>query len=290
MSNVGMIFGANLNADKIYIDYSNLPNPVLHKFFLKVQNQSISTLYFRILSYIDNWSISDPSNGQLGSIGSSSTNTYTITMSRSKPTGEATDTGYLRIQAFTDSSYSNKVGEVDLNVTVYIEDLENWTNATINSFDDGTAQGWTLASGMTVANDRSIEAGGYSIKTPAVAGTTSNFYIYKNITLPDNNKVRINFYKSLYFQNTSASNRIGILSNLSVKANNNKIFDIPLDIITDNVSPSTTHNLGWYKFTADLSAYKGQTVTLRIEWQLYSSNSSLTVYSWLDRIVIAGKN
>jgi hypothetical protein len=290
MSSVGMIFVANLNADKIYIDYSNLPDPVLHKFLLTIRNQSLSTLYFKILSYVSNWSISDPSNGQLGAVGSGSTGTYTITMSRSKPTGEVTDTGYLRIQAFTDSAYSNKVGEVDLNVTVYIEDLENWTNVTINSFDDGTAQGWTLASGMTVANDRSIEVGGYSLKTPAVINSTGSFYIYKDITLPNNNKVRISFYKSLMFQSQSAYTITGILSNLSVKASGDKTFDIPLSVITDSVPSGATHNLGWYKFTADLSAYKGQTVTIRIEWQLTASGASAVGYSWIDRIVIAGKD
>jgi hypothetical protein len=284
-----MIFRANLNANKIYIDYSNLPDPLLHKFPLTIQNQSISTLYFKILSYVSNWSISDPSNGQLGSVGSGSTGTYTITMSRSKPTGEVTDTGYLQIQAFTDSVYSNKVGEVNLNVTVYIEDLENWTNVTINSFDDGTTQGWTLASGMSVVSDRSVEVGGYSLKTPNVTSSTGSFYIYKDITIPNNNKVRISFYKALMVQTGSYANA-GYISNLSVKASGNKTFDIPLTVIYASIPANSTQYLGWFKFTADLSAYRGQTVTVRIEWQVTGSGSYATASSWLDRIVIAGKD
>jgi len=289
MSYTGFRFNANLNADKIFIDYSNLPDTIQHTFFITIRNQSVSNLYFKITSFISNWTVTSPTDGKLGEVGSGATSAFVVTISRSKPATETIDTGYLRIEAFTDSGYTNLVGYVDLNVTIYIEDLENWTDVIINSFDDGTQQGWSLSGGLSIANDRSIEVGGYSIKTSAVAGGITTFYIYKTITLPNRNKVRTNFYKSLYLY-SGATGGFLALKNVSVKVNDVKVFDIPFDVIGYNVSSYASVSLGWYKFCADLSAYKGQTVTLRIEWTLSSSYALAGIISWLDRIVIAGKD
>jgi len=291
MSYLGLRFNANLNANNIFIDYSNLPDTIQHTFFITIQNQSISALYFKITSFISNWTVTSPTDGKLGSVGSGSTSTFTITISRSKPTTETIDTGYLRVEAYTDSNYTNLAGYVDLNVTIYIEDLENWTDVIINSFDDGTQQGWTLSGGLSIANDRSVEVGGYSIKSPTVSRGTTTCTIYKTITLPNRNKVRICFYKSFSSWNTSTSTGIYTkFSNLSIQINDIKVFDIPLDIITFIHGVYTTINLGWYKFGADLSAYRGQNVTLKIQWNLSSGWDVLNIVSWLDRIVIAGKD
>ena len=289
MSYTGLIFNANLNADKIFIDYSNLPDTIQHTFFITIQNQSVSDLYFKITLFISNWTVTSPTDGKLGVVKTSTTSAFAVTISRSKPTTETIDTGYLRVEAFIDSGYTNSIGYVDFNVTIYIEDLENWTDVIINSFDDGTQQEWSLSSGLSIANDRSIEVGGYSIKTSTVTNATVTFYIYKTITLPNRNKVRINFYKSLYLSTGQYSGTL-TLKNVSVKVNDVKVFDIPFDVISYSIPNYTSVSLGWYKFCADLSAYKGQTVTLRIEWTLSSSYALAGITSWLDRIVIAGKD
>ena len=289
MSYTGFRFNANLNADKIFIDYSNLPDTIQHTFFITIRNQSVSNLYFKITSFISNWTVTSPTDGKLGEVGSGATSAFVVTISRSKPATETIDTGYLRIEAFTDSGYTNLVGYVDLNVTIYIEDLENWTDVIINSFDDGTQQEWSLSGGLSISNDRSIETGGYSIKTSTVAGGATTFYIYKTITLPNRNKVRINFYKSLYSY-AGADSGSPTLKNVSVKVNDVKVFDIPFDAIVCYAPRYSSASVGWYKFCADLSAYRGQTVTLRIEWALFSPISTIGIISWLDRIVIAGKD
>jgi len=289
MSYTGLIFNANLNADKIFIDYSNLPDTIQHTFFITIQNQSVSNLYFKITSFVSNWIVTSPTDGKLGVVNTNTTSAFAVTISRSKPTTETIDTGYLRVEAFIDSGYTNSIGYVDFNVTIYIEDLENWTDVIINSFDDGTQQEWSLSSGLSIANDRSIEVGGYSIKTSTVRSATVTFYIYKTITLPNRNKVRINFYKSLYSYAGSASGYTA-LKNVSVKVNDVKVFDIPFDVIGYVTLANTSVSRGWYKFCADLSAYKGQTVTLMIEWTLSTDNYYALINSWLDRIVIAGKD
>jgi hypothetical protein len=288
MSYTGLRFNANLNADKIFIDYSNLPDTINHAFFITIQNQSVSSLYFKITSFISNWTVTSPSNGQLGGIGGGGSSTFTITISRNKPSGETIDTGYLRVEAYTDSNYTNQVGYADLNVTIYIEDLENWTDVTINSFDDGTQQGWSLSSGISVTNERSIETGGYSLKS-SVSNASVTFAIEKTITLPNRNKVRINFYKSCYMLGNYPTVQGASFGNISVKVNNNPVFQIPFNVVGVSLAGGGTYSGGWWKFCADLSAYKGQTVTIRIEWVAYAGTSTYT-NTYIDRIIIAGKD
>jgi hypothetical protein len=288
MSSIVTLFQANLNANNIYIDYSNLPDPITHKFWLLVKNQYTSTLYFKISSYIDNWTMTSPSDGKLGGISPASQSVFTIIMTREKPSEETTDTGYFKIEVFSDSNYTVKVGEATLNVTVYIEDLENWTDVTIYDFNDGTSQGWTLSSGLSISNERSIEPTGYSIKGSITNGDTTQ-YIEKTITLPNRNKVRINFYKSFRFFSTSSTTRSCNYRELSVKVNDVKVLDFPFVMIYLSIPGYASYSYGWWKFCLDLSEYKGRSVTLRIEWKMYSE---AYIYSeaYLDRIVIAGKD
>jgi len=288
MSSIVTLFQANLNANNIYIDYSNLPDPITHRFLLLVKNQYTSTLYFKITSYVSNWIITSPSDGKLGGISPASQSVFTITITRPKPTTETTDTGYFKIEAFSDSGYTTKVGEATLDVTIYIEDLENWTDVTIFDFNDGTPQEWTLSSGVSVSSERSIEATGYSIKG-SVFGADATQYIERTVTLPNRNKVRISFYKSCSLYNTSTSTQYGNYRELSIKVNNVPIFGIPFKIVDVTLGSYATYSAGWWKFSADLSSYKGQTVTIRIEWKLYASSVAGTNV-FLDRIVIAGKD
>ena len=291
MSQIGAVFVANLNADKIFIDMSNIPDPTKHTFKLRIQNQANAGLYFKIVCNVSNWSIYAPTNGQLGFVNSGSTQDFDVTISRTKPSAETTDTGYFTIQAFTDSGYSNKVAEANLNATVYFEDLENWTDVIISDFNDGTAQGWTLGSGLSILNNKSVETGGYSVESSILSAGGRTFYIEKTITIPNRNKVRLNFYLATKIYNyNSQYTYISYISNMSIKCNNNKVFEIVPIIWGGNIPPSSTYLYGWTKFCGDLSAYKGQSVTVRIEFYEYSNASNIQINSWLDRVVIAGKD
>ena len=289
---VGAIFQANLNADKIYIDMTYLPDPITHKFWLTIQNQSLSTLYFKIICNITNWSLDTPADGKLGSVAAGATKAFTPIITRSKPASETTDSGILTIEAYTDSNYTNKIGEDTLNVTVYIEDLESWTDVIKSDFDDGTEQGWTLAPDMSIANDESVEVGGYSVRANEFTGSvTKTFYVEKSIALPNRNKVRISFF--LAFKARSGNYTVTELSlrYVSIKVDGVKVFDIPFIVFGGlNFPKNTTSYYGWVKMVGDLSAYKNQTKTVRIEWQECSTSTYGHATGWLDRIVIAGKD
>jgi hypothetical protein len=287
MSQTGVVFVANVNADKIYIDMSNIPDPVRHTFKLRILNQSNTTLYFKIICNVSNWSLQTPSDGKLGSIGSGGSNNFDIVITREKPSTETIDSGYFTIQAFTDSGYNNKVSEDNLNVTVYFEDLENWTDVIISDFNNGTSQGWTLSTGFSVSNDKSVETGGYSIKSSGTSGSRT-MYIEKQISIPNRNKVRLNFYLTCVISNSYTTAKTGYVDHLSVKCDGNKVFEIAPIFWGGSIPANTTYTYGWSKFCCDISAYRGLTVVVRIEFEEYTYDTFIN--SWIDRIVIAGKN
>lgn len=289
---VGTIFTANLNAGKIYIDLTYLPDPIKNKFWLTIKNQSLVTLYFKVVCNIANWSMDTPADGKLGSVAGASSTTFTPIITRVNPGAEATDAGSLKIEAYTDSGYTNKIGEDTLDVTGYIEDLEAWTDVAKSDFDDGTVQGWTLATGMSIANDASVEVGGYSARANEFEGAhTQTYFVEKSLGLPNRAKVRVSFFFGVRIRNTSPTfAKSGQVSALSFKVDGVKLFDIPFNVIKETVPTETTRYYGWLKFTADLSAYKNQTKTVRMEWTNESAGTFLFITSWLDRIVVAGED
>lgn len=289
-------FVANLNADKIYMDLTYLADPILKKFWLTIQNQGLSTLYFKIINNIPNWTLDTPADGKLGSVATGVTTTFTSIITRANPGAETTDSGSLKIEAYTDSGYTNKIGDATLDVTVYIEDLENWTDVAKSDFDDGTAQGWTLDN-LTISSDLSVEVSGYSAsgsisRTNTKGITSKTCSASKSLTLPDRNKVRVAFFMAFREVGNHSYAREQVL-NLDVRVDG-KNLDIPF--LIKEVSGSKTESLGWIKLTADLTSYKGQMLPLKITFVLVAqlvesaSGASATSYGWIDRIVVAGKD
>lgn len=280
-------FEANLNADKIYMDMTYLPDPIKNKFWLTIRNQSLVILYFKIICNITNWSMDTPADGKLGSVGAATIETFTPIITRAKPGAEATDSGNFTIEAYTDAAYTVKIGEDSLDVTVYIEDLENWTDVAKSDFDDGTAQTWTLAGNMTISNTASVEVGGYSARFYRAGFVSQVVYLEKSISLPNRNKVRVSFF--LAYELSGTATYPAFVRNLSFKVDGVKVFDIPFTVRA-TVGLEIVRE-GWFKFTADLSAYKGQTKTIRIEDEAgVVPSAPRHVTQWFDRIVIAGED
>ena len=291
---VETIFQANLNADKIYIDMTYLPDPIMYRVFITIKNQSLSTLYFKIIVNIPNWSLDTPSDGKLGSVGAGGTGTPTIVIARAKPEAETVDDGNITIEAYTDSNYTSKISEDTLNVTIYIEDLENWTYVQKFDFDDGTDQGW---SGGEVRDEISVEPAGYSYRTGAFrvdgkATSTGNRSISRSITLPNTNKIRLSQFVALRYTG-DRSGDYGQLVGVSVKVNDAEVFKLS-GVALSKSGATTGYSTRWIKLTADLSDYRDQTVTITITYTLKAYASvqgySVWLYAIVDRIVIAGKD
>lgn len=288
------VFTANLDAENIFLDLTYLPDPILHKFWLTINNQSVNTLYFKIYCNLTNWSLNTPATGELGAIATGVTTTYTPIITRANPAAEATDTGNLTIEAYSDSGYTTLVATASLNVSAYIEDLENWTNTDVTDFSDGTAQGWTL-SNFAISNSFAVVAGGYAAlkqvqTSSSVVSAGATCTISKSIALPNTNKVRALFYFAWVGQ-ANGSPRIASFSNVSMQVDGSKVGDIPFTLASVQNSSSS---LGWVKMAVDLSDFKNQTVTLLMSLQI---NATSTIFNYpaisiglVGRIVVAGNN
>lgn len=295
---MGHTFIANLNADKIYIERGYLADPIIYVFQVSLQNQSSTqAIYFQATTTLSGWTITAPALGKLGAVGAGGTANVVITVSRARPGSDTTDTGNIRIEGFSDSGYTISLGYDDLPCSVYFEDTEAWATKTIYTFAGGTLEGWA-GSLFAVNNDKSIEVGGYSAKWyfASAGGPGRNWNasreLSKSIDIPNKTKVRVTFYFCYY----------GVTGHeMSLYYGYPKIYvDATLvnamNMILDGVGTEYSSFLkGWYKMTADISAYKNLTKT--IKWQCYcqaiwlggngiQNTSNFSV--WLDRIVIAG--
>ena len=285
---IGTIFQANLNADKIYIDLTYLPDPIKHKFWLTIKNQSVTALYFKVISNIANWTVTDPTDGKLGSVAGGSETTFAVTMTRANPGVETVDSGTLVIEAYTDSGYTNKVAEDSLSVTVYIEDLEAWPDVQKFDFEDGSDQGW---SGGTVTNEVSVEVGGYSYRSAENPGSAAEKTISRSITLPNRNNVRLSFFLALKNRSTGAPTLTAYLEGLRITIDDIEVFNIPIRMITASAPAySTGYSSLWIKVALDLSSYKGQTKTVNIIPKLAGETAAAYASAIFDRIVVAGKD
>jgi len=267
----------------------NTADTLYHRFNIRIVNLHTTTLYFMIYCVIPNWSLSIPSDGKLGAIGSGGDVIFTIEISRSKPTSEVSESGYLKIEVYTDSNYTNKVAETTLPVNIKIENLVDWQDVTIYDFTDGSSQGWGLTN-CSVASDLSLEVGGYSIKTSTTSSVTSS--MSRAITLPNRNKVRISFY--IACRSTALGGVVydSGISDLKVSVGTDVRYYMPR-AITSGLLNNTTTAFGWLKVTADLSPYKGQSVTITISQLVWINRGNATTWGieyWLDRIVIAGSD
>lgn len=271
MVNAYMIFEANLNADKIYIDKKWLADPINHTWLLTVKNQSNQTLYFKLFNTIPNWgfgtSLPGTDEKELGGVGAGSSISPLIGMVREMPAGEVTDEGNLTLKAYTGSGYYDEIASVDLPVTINVVDTENWTDVEIFDFEDGTAQGWSL-SGFSVASDRSVEAGGYSLRSSGLTGDRS---ISRYIAIPNRTKCLLSLFFAAY------RCPYGDMRDFRVYADGDLIYQYPASI------PQHSY---WDKITVDLSPYKGQSKEIK----MYIFGGHPDNIMWIDRIVVAGKD
>jgi len=271
MVNAYLIFEAYLNADKVCIDKKWLADPINHKWYLTVKNQSAQTLYFKLFNAIPNWDFGTTLPGtddkELGAVSAGASKNFLIDMVREVPAGEITDEGNLTLKAYTDAGYSNEIASADLYVTIDIADTENWTDVEIFDFNDGTAQGWTLY-GFSVDSSRSVEAGGYSLR-----GSTElkDMYISRTISIPNCTKCFLSFFYVVYIDYDDR------VQNLRIYADEDMVFQYP--------SKLPEHDY-WDKISVDLSPYKGESKLIKIVIYDVSTNNSM----WIDRIVIAGKD
>jgi len=140
---------ANIDIDpEVVVSITDLPDPFTFSLLLAITNNEDQDLYFRA-------TLVNPPAGysnytkDLGliSAGGSAFKLYSLT--RSKPTltdGEYTETLTVRIEAYTDSAYTNLYATKDIQVTVTFIDHKDpaFTAIDVDNFDSGDVEGWAL--------------------------------------------------------------------------------------------------------------------------------------------------
>lgn len=131
----------------IYFDVNGLPDPFTIEIPLGITNNENSTLYFKatLVSPSSDWSDYEQ---ELGSVGSGATSSIIYTPKRAQPTltnGEYDETITLKIEAYTDDTYSTLYGSQTVDITIHFFDHSDssWTVLYHDNFDDGTSQGWS---------------------------------------------------------------------------------------------------------------------------------------------------
>ncbi|MEM1725153.1 MAG: hypothetical protein QXW71_05235 [Thermoplasmata archaeon] len=257
----------------IYIDTYEAPNTINFRVHLSVRNQSLQTLWFRLSQPHEDIT---PSYINLGSVGAGSTATLTPTFSVPKPSQDVTYSGNWKIEAFTDSNYSNKVTEATKFTEVRLCDLSQWDQILFTTFDNGTSQGWTMAAYVGIRGDWSVYPGysiGYHMYPGISVSITSQFY--RDVNIPIASMVLMSFYFVQWNNNPSAN-----YTRLYIKVDDTTIFDYRRSIYDSTYGP--------YRICVNLTPYQGG--TRRINFLIDGRCSSNTQLKWwIDNIRIAYK-
>ena len=137
----------NIDIDpEVVVSITDLPDPFTFNLLLSITNNENQDLYFRATLVNPPAGYSNyTKNLGLISAGGSALKLYSLT--RSKPAltdGEYTEALTVRVEAYTDSAYSNLYATKDIQVTVtYIDHKDPaFTVIDVDNFDDGTVEGW----------------------------------------------------------------------------------------------------------------------------------------------------
>ncbi|MCK4329662.1 hypothetical protein KAX02_07445 [candidate division WOR-3 bacterium] len=295
-------FESEMNDPIIVIDKTHIPEFLRHRFSLWIHNTSDDALYFKIVEELPNWTLGSipgvPADGKLGVIAAGVSKHFVGVVERYLPAGESEDVGSFIVECYPDDTYTGLIESHLHPTTIHIEDLENWTNVQKFDFDDGTAQGWTL-SDLVVSSGKSIEDGGYSLSgvNYVYAGSaTKTPYLSKSVVLPNTTKVKLSLYWFFHWYKNSSQPTYHRLDHLRVYVDGVEIYTCfnPDYSIFDLTKPSpgvTSGDFGWFKIGVDLSAFKGETVVIKIEAQTYAeSQHHGNADVWLDDVVISGKD
>jgi len=140
----------------LHFDIADLPDPMSIVIPICITNNEDITLYFRavIANAGAEWRISSVN---LGSVGAGNSACFLARFLRYKPSlidGEYDEIITLRIEAYTDSGYTELYGYQEVQITIhYIDHYDPaWTIIDEDNFDEGTREDWKHGSGAIDPN------------------------------------------------------------------------------------------------------------------------------------------
>lgn len=261
----------------IYLDTSEAGSTINFKVVIQVFNQSGQTLYFRISQPHEDIT---PNSINLGSLGSGANAVFYPTFSVPKPSQDVVYSGNWKIEAFTDSNYSNKVTEATKYTEVHLYDLSQFSQIDFSTFDDGTTNDWSV-SNFNISSDWSVLPG-YSLSKSVIAGGVTSTAT-KTVSIPYCNIALMSYYIRHRYSGNQA-NSYGSFTH-SVTVNDQTVYSRPVPHFYKE--QTGTYIYGPVKLCINLTPFQGQNATIRLT--LSSSIYNGTATHWLDHIRIAYK-
>jgi len=246
---------------------------------IQIQNQGSETTYYKIVSNSENWSVVYPTNGELGNVNAGSTQKFDFTIRRTAgiPSAPSSETVNLTVEAYSDSSYTNKVGELSFDLYFYYVNSSSETEVQKWDFDDNTTQGWTLDT-FTLSENYSIGAGGSSLYIGATGTSNTGTASITGVSVPSTNKV----YMFVHIYTTGDTG-----------GTHNARVTIRVNGVDEYVAEFNPDSLGlydqWVQVGIDVTDYTGQTVSLEVEGFVYASSGE-NIQMYVDDILIVGTN
>lgn len=238
------------------------------RMYVSFRNQSLKTAYVRVVINDPNanWTFDDGTTSKnLGSVPVFGTSAYFFTLKRPVPETDTEESFNLVFEVYKDSNYTQLLGTSTKTVNVIIADFRNagWLGE-FYDFEDGTAQGWTLNL-FSISQTASIEAGGYGLYY-YFSGTcaTRKPSVMKEITIPQGvSKAGVLLYYGAHIYSNWDSG-YAYLNYVRFYVNDELIAE---DYVNKSINKGNLY-AGWYQTSADLSDYIGQTITLKIEFEI----------------------
>jgi len=287
------VMTADLSVDiarKLYIDRWGISTltDFTTNLYAQFSNKSPQLVYVRAV--IDdtnsNWTFSDgTTQADLGSVDAFGTTDKYLTIKRAVPSTDIEDEAFtLKFEFYKDSKYTQLLDTITKAMTANIVDFHSspsgWTTS-IDTFDDGTVQGWSLTN-CSIDSSASINGTGYSIY---YNGGTKTIAAEKAFTIPSGiSKAAVMFYWGAHtYGGYHYSGYSAYFKYVRVYINGTKVYE---DYV--NAGGGGHHYIGWYQVGIDLSQHAGQDVTIKIELE-----SSVQSYSWcrmaIDDVIFSYK-
>jgi len=184
----------------IYRDIVNLPDPMLLGLTIRAFNYDDVDLYFQITGSHPDYTFQTVNLGLVGS-GANIYRNLDEFASRPRPAVETVEAITLVLKAYEDSGYTQLKHTYERSVMVVIihSGDGSWTTDVLNSFDDGTVQGWAVANEKNNVTDYPkiaavtdfVLSPPYSCKMTQRGGAQVQIRarLYKSFTTPDKNYV-----------------------------------------------------------------------------------------------------
>lgn len=263
----------------IYTDVVNLPDPVKLGFAYKAFNYDAVTLYFQLVATCAGWTFPASTNEGAILTGANATYTHDQYGSRARPTAETVEHITLTLKAYTDAGYTILKWTFVRDVTVWFiySNDGTWIQDFLDTFDDGTVDGWTATSSFVPSIARATDfvlSVPYSCKADDGRPNVASAWLSMNKSFDTPNRAKVFAIANLRFNQSLGS---GVVFTMNIYVAGTVVLSIKIPLAR------------WMRVVVPLpSNTVGVAIGLRVDGT--STGYPWWIYEWQDDFTIVSKN